>query len=282
MISIRALCDKYRRDHGIRALDGADGQGLRTDFADVVSIPLEAPQLVCVGARPGMGRMAFCIDMMLKTALTTDKKVIFFFGDTVFKGNLELLTDRLVRRLCGANYYSVIKNASSDELMTNTKRVAAALRVLERLSIYFDGGKNPTADYIREGIAEHKNVGLVIIGNIEFIVPDYDNVAIRRDAVKMMTERLSDIAAEMKVPIVMLTTLSRHLERRENKCPNIRDLKLRHIRRFSDTVILLYRDSYYTMRDDDSAEIMIPKRKNGRTLRTRLRFDRSIIGFCQR
>ena len=88
---------------------------------------------------------------------------------------------------------------------------------------------------------------------------------------------------ETNTPVIITTTLSRLVERRTDKHPLIRDIKYIHLRELSDTIVLLYREAYYSLNeDDDSAEILISKNIKVNPKRTEMRFDHNMIRFTVR
>jgi len=281
MVSIRELCRDFRKKHGINTTEiGLDC--IKIDFDDIISITPNKAQLVCIGSRPGMGRSALCLDTILEMALSLDKTVLYFLGGTIFVDNLDLLIDRLLRRICGVNDYSIIKNADSETICNNTKNIQSALCILEKLNILFDTQKYPTVDYIKENVLRCNNLGLVVVGNVEYIAPEKPNKSKKVNCVAFI-KKLFVMTKETNIPVIITTTLSRLVERRTDKHPAIRDLKYNYLRELSDTIVLLYREAYYSLnKDDDSAEILISKNKKDNHKSKKMRFDHNMIRFTVR
>ena len=279
MISIKDICEEYQKNNKIPSALHRGNATVTPVFSEAIQALSARPQLICIGSRPGMGRTALLLDLILKTAITDKKTVLFFLGGTPFEDDLGLLADRLLRRLCGANVYSIVKNANPCTIYHNTQTVPSALALLKKLPIYFDTKKHPSAEHVRAGITALGTVGLAVVGNAEYIVPENKNKGEMADSIKELMEGLSRLTKETGTSIALSTTLTRCIELRSDKRPYVRDLKSGHLRRLSDTVVLLYRDAYYTLEKDDSAEIVIAQNATDRYGRSKMHLCRQSLHF---
>src|SRR5690606_16461165 len=100
-----------------------------------------------------------------------------------------------------------------------------------------------------------------------------------------ISRSLKELARELDVPVVALSQLSRAVESRENKRPQLSDLRESgSIEQDADVVMMLFREEYYDPREDNRgmAEIIIGKQRNGPTGTAKLSFFGSIMRFENR
>ena len=101
-----------------------------------------------------------------------------------------------------------------------------------------------------------------------------------------MTMELKQLARELDIPVIVVSQLSREVEKRHDKRPMLSDLRESgSIEQDADVVILLYREDYYE-RDEsanysDVSDIVlhVAKNRHGRTGEIKLKFDRSSMSF---
>ena len=124
-------------------------------------------------------------------------------------------------------------------------------------------------------------LGLIIIDYLQLMRTDsrYDS---RVTAVGELSRGLKILARELGVPVIALSQLSRAVEQRPDKRPQLSDLRESgNLEQDSDLVIFLYRDDYY---DEDSerpgeADLVIAKHRNGATGRVTLTFQKEYPKF---
>ena len=105
----------------------------------------------------------------------------------------------------------------------------------------------------------------------------------RQQEISEISRGLKGMARELKVPVMALSQLSRSVEMRAEKKPQLSDLRESgSLEQDADVVMFLYRDEYYN-RDDPTneniAEVIIAKNRNGPTTAVRLHFDKAIMKF---
>ncbi|MBR4384711.1 MAG: DnaB-like helicase C-terminal domain-containing protein, partial [Selenomonadaceae bacterium] len=131
------------------------------------------------------------------------------------------------------------------------------------------------------------------IGDLDLIVLDYlqlmqgrsnrNTEMNRQQEISEISRSLKALARELNVPILALSQLSRNVEMRAEKKPQLSDLRESgSLEQDADIVMFLYRDEYYNRDDAENeniAELIIAKNRNGPTTSVRLRFDKEILLF---
>ena len=117
-------------------------------------------------------------------------------------------------------------------------------------------------------------LGLVVVDYIQMM--DSPNKESRDKELSKIMVELKKMAKALDVPIVLMSQLSRDVERRENHRPMLCDLRdSEGFENHSDVVIMLYRDEYYQPETEDRgiAELIVTKQKNGPIGTVKLLFE---------
>ena len=104
----------------------------------------------------------------------------------------------------------------------------------------------------------------------------------RQQEIAEISRSLKALARELNVPIIALSQLSRNVELRAEKKPQLSDLRESgSLEQDADMVMFLYRDEYYNKETDkgDAAELIIAKNRNGPTKNIPLTFRKEIMKF---
>jgi replicative DNA helicase len=234
-------------------------RGVPTGFADLDDTlsGMQKSNLIILAARPGVGKTAFSLNIAMQTAVLYKKKVAYF--------SLEMSKEELVDRL-------LVSQADIDAWRLKTGKLSEddfaklsdAMGVLADTSIYIDDTPGITVLELRT-----KARRLMAEKGIDFIVVDYlqlmhgsgtykDNRVLE---IGEISQGLKNIARELKVPVLSLAQLSRAVESRGTKQPQLSDLRESgSIEQDADVVMFLYRE------DDDEREnvkLAIAKHRNG-------------------
>ena len=192
-----------------------------------------------------MGKTALCLNIALNTVKIYKYPILFF--------SLEMSKEQLVYRLL------------ANEMEINSRRLKAGhisqkdwvllkkiVKNLSSLPLFIDDSPNISVQEIRLKIKkilfEQANVSLVIIDYLQLIQNPYVQTNNRTQELSYITGLLKSMAREFKVPIIVLSQLSRNVENRINKRPILSDLRdSGSIEQDADLVLMLYRDSYYNV-----------------------------------
>ncbi|MBQ5661771.1 MAG: replicative DNA helicase [Clostridia bacterium] len=239
-------------------------RGTQTGFSalDRVLAGLGKSDLVLVGARPGMGKTSFALNIATNVAKQTKKKVCIF--------SLEMSAEQLVNRVLSSealvNSYALRTGELSPE---DWEHLAVAAGELAGCDILIDDSSGQTVTAMKAKLRRVQNLGMVIIDYLGLMQGDHhtDN---RVQEISEITRSLKILAKELMVPVVCCAQLSRGPESRTDKKPMLSDLRdSGSIEQDADTVIFLYRSEYYKTgeanQDTSVAEVIIAKNRHGST-----------------
>ena len=257
------LGDVYAHLHDLNTNKEAT-QGTQTGFSalDRVLAGLGKSDLVLVGARPGMGKTSFALNIATNVAKQTKKTVCIF--------SLEMSADQLVNRVLSSEALVNSYSLRTGELAPNDwENLARAAGELAGCDILIDDTSGMTVTAMKAKLRRVKNLGMVVIDYLGLMSGDKhtDN---RVQEVSEISRALKIMAKELMVPIVCCAQLSRGPESRTDKKPMLSDLRdSGAIEQDADTVIFLYRSEYYKTdeagQDTSIAEVIIAKNRHGST-----------------
>ena len=240
-------------------------QGTRTGFSglDRVLAGMGKSDLVLVGARPGMGKTSFALNVATNVAKQTKKAVCIF--------SLEMSAEQLVTRVLASEALVDSYALRTGELKPEQwEHLAVASGELAGCDILIDDTAGMTVTAMKAKLRRVQNLGLVVIDYLGLMQSDgyKDN---RVQQVSEISRSLKIMAKELMVPVICCAQLSRGPEGRQGNKPMLSDLRdSGAIEQDADTVIFLYRSEYYKTddaanQDMSIAEIIIAKNRHGST-----------------
>ena len=246
--------------------DKAAALGTPTGFSgiDRVLVGMGEGDLVLIGARPGMGKTSFALNIAANVAASTNKTVCVF--------SLEMSAEQLASRLVSSEAMVHNYNLRSGQLSDDDwSKLAEASRRLSRTDILIDDTSGITVTGMKAKLRNVKNLGLVVIDYLQLMDTErrFDNRAVE---VGEISRGLKLLAKDLHVPVVCCAQLSRSTEGRSDKRPQLSDLRdSGAIEQDADVVMFLYREEYYkTDRAPDAGEsstveVLIQKNRHGST-----------------
>ena len=240
-------------------------QGTQTGFSglDRVLAGMGKSDLVLVGARPGMGKTSFALNIATNVAKQTKKTVCIF--------SLEMSAEQLVNRVLASEALIDSYALRTGELtVDNWQDLAKTSSNLAGCNILIDDTSGQTVTAMKAKLRRVQNLGLVVIDYLGLMQGDghKDN---RVQEVSEISRSLKIMAKELMVPIICCAQLSRGPESRTDKKPMLSDLRdSGAIEQDADTVIFLYRSEYYktgeaSSENTSTAEVIIAKNRHGST-----------------
>lgn len=279
---------------------------------------LHHSDLVIIAGRPGMGKTALATNIAFNTArrmvqdtedgIAADRSA----GAGVAFFSLEMSADQLATRILAEN------SGISSEMLRMGKigqhdfrNLARAAADLESLPLYIDDTPGLTIAALRtraRRLKRQKGIGVIVVDYLQLLQgagkSSNDN---RVQEISEISRGLKTLAKELNVPVLALSQLSRAVEQREDKRPQLSDLRESgSIEQDADMVWFVYREEYYVasrepkhpIEGDDAkvweahqqwqqdmnrvyqmAELIIAKQRHGATGKVRLKFDAKITRF---
>jgi len=245
-------------------------RGVETGFKDLdkTLAGLQNSNLIVLAARPGTGKTAFSLNMAQYASVVKKVPVGFF--------SLEMSKEELVDRMLVAQADIDAWRLKTGKLTsTDFEKLSEAMGVLAEAPLYIDDTPGISVLEMRTKArrlkAEH-NLGLIIVDYLQLMKGR--NLENRVQEVGEISQGLKNLARELKVPVLSLSQLSRAVEHRGTKQPQLSDLRESgSIEQDADVVMFLYRED-----DEDLSNIKlnIAKHRNGalRTIDLRFRGER--------
>jgi len=253
--------------------------GIPTHFEefDYLTAGLQNSDLIILAARPGMGKTALALNIAVNAAIKDNIPVAIF--------NLEMSKEQLSLRLLCSNAKIDSNRLRTGFLGENDwPKLTHSMNELTNTPIYIDDTPNQSVLEMHSKARRlQKNYGLKLL-IIDYIQLIRGSSKIENRALELseISRHLKALAKELDIPVLCLSQLSRKVEERMDKRPLLSDLRESGaIEQDADLVIFIYRDAYYKRRgkdkqgeekDDNTAEIIIAKHRNGPTGTVKLGF----------
>ncbi|AKT92433.1 replicative DNA helicase [Campylobacter gracilis] len=226
-----------------KALAGSELVGLDTGFRFLNDCTkgLKPGELIIIAARPGMGKTAFALNLMMKT-LQSGKGVVFF--------SLEMPSVQLMYRILSALSSIPLSDIMSAKLSDDdwTRFNDACDAVLNMPLFVYDSGYvniHQVRTQLRKLKAADTNIELCVIDYIG-LMTSTSNYSERHLQIAEISRGLKLLARELNIPIIALSQLNRSLEARSNKRPMLSDLRESGaIEQDADIILFVYRDEVY-------------------------------------
>ncbi|HCP00833.1 MAG TPA: replicative DNA helicase, partial [Rhodospirillaceae bacterium] len=241
-----------------------DGQlvGVPTGFTDLDKLlgGLHESDLVIVAARPSMGKTALATNIAYHAA--SSKQVQDGPDDTDIEEtesvaffSLEMSAEQLATRIISEQAH--VRSDSirrGDVREEEYNRVFAVSQALHGLKIFIDDTPALTMAQIRtrsRRLKRQHGLSLIIVDYLQLINPPTNSRGDNRvQEVSQITRGLKALAKELNVPVIALSQLSRAVEQREDKRPQLSDLRESgSIEQDADVVTFIFREEYYRERE---------------------------------
>ena len=267
---IRDILQNVYQEIETLAETGGAVPGVKTGFSglDRMLIQMGKGDLVIVGARPGMGKTSFALNIATNVAKSSKKAVAIF--------SLEMSGEQLVTRLLSSEALVDSSRLRTGQLRTEDwDNIAGVISTLSGCDIYIDDTSAITSAEMKSKLRRIPNLGLVVIDYIG-LMQSMANTDNRAQQVGEISRNLKIMAKDFGIPIVCCAQLNRGTESRtgDGKKPTLADLRdSGSIEQDADIVLFLYRDEYYkdisgsdAQGSEDSAntaEVIIAKNRHG-------------------
>jgi replicative DNA helicase len=282
----RAIEEAFRRIDSASHRTGLTG--LPTGFYELDDLlcGLNAGDLIILAARPSMGKTALALNILDHAALHPPEwldraPVVLFFS-------LEMGQQSIVRRmLCSRARVDAHRLRTGKIPDQDYAKLAEAAGELSTARVFLDDSPGLTVMSMRGRArrlkAKQGGLDLIVVDYLQLMAPP--RAESRQQEVSQISRALKDLARELDVPVVALSQLSRAVELRDDKRPQLSDLRESgSIEQDADVVLLLFRGEYYEATDENRglAEVICAKQRNGPTGLVRLQFVPSTMRFENR
>ena len=242
---------------------------------------LNKSDLIILGARPGMGKTSFALNIARNVAVTGGKTVCFF--------SLEMTRDQLAQRMLSSEAGIKSEKLRTGDLDADEwTRLTQAGENLSKAEIYFDETSSITVQQMKAKLLRMKKVDLVVIDYLGLMhsAKHTDN---RVQEISEITRNLKVMAKDLKVPVIACAQLSRGTEvKGKSHRPALSDLRdSGSIEQDADIVLFLYREAYYDgekdasedMSDKSKSECIVAKNRHGEVGTVQLHWDGQFTRF---
>ncbi len=225
-----------------QAESGEEIMGVKTGFPrlDDMLLGMREGQMVVVGARPGVGKTSFALNLAVQAAEA---------GATVAFFSLEMSSTEIAQRLLSAYSQVPLKNIRSAKVAgEDWARLMDASARLSQLDILIDDTPGTTVTEVRakaRRMLRNKEKAVVILDYLQLVSPPPSKRSdSRATEVSEMSRGIKIMAKDLRVPVVALSQLNRTSENRTGKRPQLSDLRESgSIEQDADIVILLDRSA---------------------------------------
>jgi replicative DNA helicase len=225
---------------------------------------LQPSDLLILAARPGMGKTSLAVNIAYNAAAAYAKSG-GKEGGRVGVISLEMSSDQLASRLlCDLAEMPFDRLRRGDFNAEEFRGLAEAANKLSQIPLYIDDTPAQSITAVRTRARRMKRkhgLELLIVDYLQLLRGSGSKQSENRVLeVSEITRGLKAIAKELAIPVMALSQLSRGVESREDKRPQLSDLRESgSIEQDADVVMFIYRDEYYLQSKqptDDNAEAM--------------------------
>lgn len=257
-------------------------RGLATGFPELDNLlsGLQRSDFIVIGARPSLGKTSLALDIARHASLKNKEAVGFF--------SLEMSREQVVDRLIAAEAQVPLWKLRTGRLTDDTdfELIQSALDSLSQAPLFVDDTPSPNILQMRSMArrlqAEH-GLNLLVVDYLQLVQPraGTDNMV---QQVTEISRGLKGLARELNIPVIAVSQLSRAVDQREVKVPRLADLRESGaIEQDADVVLFIYRKDRDKMNvapeEENLAEIIIAKHRNGPLGTVRLKFDSEKVSF---
>jgi len=284
----KAVIETFRRIDSSSHRKGLTGLASGFYELDELLCGFNAGELIIVAARPSMGKTALVLNCMDHAADPDHVPEWIDHSPSVLFFSLEMGHQSIVRRMLCARARVDAHRLRTGRIPTEDyAELSRAAGELQRLKIFIDDTPGVSALGMRsraKRIKAKHGLDMIVVDYLQLMT--HPKSESRQQEISQISRMLKEMARELEVPVIALSQLSRAVESRDDKRPQLSDLRESgSIEQDADVVLLLYRDEYYNRDNPENkglAEIICAKQRNGPTGMVPLGFNGSIMRFENR
>jgi len=253
--------------------------GVPSGFVDLDRLlgGLQKSDLIIVAGRPGMGKTSWLLSVALNAARARARVAIF---------SMEMSNEQIVQRLISSETGISTQNLRLGKLDEREWTLfVEATGSLSNVRIFLDDTPAQSPIQMRTKCrrlySEH-GLDLIIIDYLQLMNSGTGRVENRVQEISFISRQLKQLARELNVPVLAAAQLSRAVEQRQDKRPQLSDLRESgSIEQDADVVMFIYREEMYNENTDrpNQADILVAKHRNGPTGTVTLFFRKELTQF---
>ncbi len=255
-------------------------RGIASGFRslDTILSGLQSADLIILAARPSMGKTSLALNISQNAA-----KIGHCVGVISLEMSKEQLVERMFCSLLSVDSWKMRTGRLSDE---DFARIGPIMDELNSSKIFIDDSVGNSITELRaraRRLQMEHGLDLLIIDYLQLMTIGRSGAQFNRvQEISEISRSLKNLARELNVPILALSQLSRAVEQRPSKIPQLSDLRESGaIEQDADVVLMMYREDYY---EEDSerpglTDIFIRKHRNGPTGKIELKFRKEQMRF---
>lgn len=232
---------------------------------DKMTAGLQPADMIVLAARPSMGKTALAMNIVQQAAVIDKRSVAVF--------SLEMSMESLaLRMLCSMGRIDSQRIRTGDLHENDWPKLTRATGILADSQIFIDDTAGMTVLDMRARARRLKtehDISLVVVDYLQ-LMQGKTNQENRAQEISDISRSLKAMAKELEVPVLALSQLNRSLESRNDKRPQLSDLRESGaIEQDADVIMFIYRDEVYNKAEDNPnrglAEVIVGKQRNGPT-----------------
>ncbi len=249
-------------------------RGVPTGYRELDNLlaGLQNSDLIILAARPSMGKTSFALNIAQHVA-TKEGIPVGIFSLEMSK---EQLIDRLLSSEAGIDSWKLRTGNLED---SDFEKINKAMGTLSESPIYIDDSAMANVMEMRtkaRRLQSENDLGLIVIDYLQLMSGRSTGGDNRVQEISEISRGLKGLARELNVPVIALSQLSRSVEMRSPKIPQLSDLRESgSIEQDADVVMFIYREDYYEKESERKgmADLLIKKHRNGPTGEVELFFQ---------
>jgi len=233
---------------------------------DTLTSGFQDSDLIIIAGRPSMGKTSFALNIARNAAVEKNIPVAIF--------SLEMSKEQIaLRMLCSEGKIDAHKLRGGFLSESDWPKLTRAAGILSEAPIFIDDSAGINVLEMRakaRRLKKDQKLGLIIVDYLQ-LMREKGGAESREQEISAISRSLKALAKELNIPVIALSQLNRRVEERQNKRPQLADLRESGaIEQDADVILFIYRDEIYNENSSDKgiAEVIIGKQRNGPSGRT--------------
>lgn len=233
---------------------------------DILTSGFQDSDLIIIAGRPSMGKTSFALNIARNAAVGKNTPVAIF--------SLEMSKEQIaIRMLCSEAKIDAHKLRGGFLSESDWPKLTRAAGALSEAPIFIDDSAGINVLEMRakaRRLKKDQKLGLIIVDYLQ-LMREKGGAESREQEISAISRSLKALSKELHIPVIALSQLNRRVEERQNKRPQLADLRESGaIEQDADVIIFIYRDEVYNEDSNDKgvAEIIVGKQRNGPSGRT--------------